>query len=458
MIKNKKLIYISLADAAKHCDYSQDYLSLRARQGKLKAVKMGRNWVTRQEWLNEYIAKFSDTPVVATAVATDTVDPMERTTVDATNVSDISADGDEPFISLQQASNLCEHSQEYLSLRARQGKLEAVKLGRNWVTKKTWVLAYVNKTNGKIATPTEEEQQIFVPEFVIGREKVEVAVSKPKQRSSLADQNLTDEIKEEIQEAQKVTKRESDKKFVFSLQPARRMLIAATCALVFISMISIGVVYRQPIGRHISKVFEGGIMAGESIGRTANNAIGDTVKNIMDTVKDTGIGYAINTKNTLDKVKDIGIGYAINIKNMLQGNRGVATTKQASGFLNKQIGIIKKGGICFYNQFAEGLSNIPSMFTYYISSDIKTLRHITKNGFGNLLTKAPEVPDFGAVGIENLQKGLKDYTTGISLVVKSQFMNISRFFSNRMSVELELVKSENQKIKNSIISFVGNEQ
>ena len=46
--------YISLKQASNFSDYSQDYLSLRARQGKLKAVKLGRNWVTKKEWLEEY--------------------------------------------------------------------------------------------------------------------------------------------------------------------------------------------------------------------------------------------------------------------------------------------------------------------------------------------------------------------------------------------------------------------
>ncbi|MEK9135087.1 MAG: hypothetical protein AAB451_02205, partial [Patescibacteria group bacterium] len=49
--------YISLQTATKFCDYTQEYLSLRARQGKLKAVKFGRNWVTKEEWLKEYLAK-----------------------------------------------------------------------------------------------------------------------------------------------------------------------------------------------------------------------------------------------------------------------------------------------------------------------------------------------------------------------------------------------------------------
>jgi len=46
--------YISLKQAGKYCPYSPDYLKLRARQGKLKAVKMGRNWFTTREWLEIY--------------------------------------------------------------------------------------------------------------------------------------------------------------------------------------------------------------------------------------------------------------------------------------------------------------------------------------------------------------------------------------------------------------------
>lgn len=47
--------YLSLADAARISPYTQEYLSLRARQGKLQALKLGRNWVTTQEWLNDYL-------------------------------------------------------------------------------------------------------------------------------------------------------------------------------------------------------------------------------------------------------------------------------------------------------------------------------------------------------------------------------------------------------------------
>ena len=52
--------YISLQDATKYCNYTQEYLSLRARQEKLKALKFGRNWVTKKEWLDDYLQKVEE--------------------------------------------------------------------------------------------------------------------------------------------------------------------------------------------------------------------------------------------------------------------------------------------------------------------------------------------------------------------------------------------------------------
>ena len=51
--KNKK--YITLAQAAKTSPYSQEYLSLLARQGKLQAKKFGRNWYITESALNDYL-------------------------------------------------------------------------------------------------------------------------------------------------------------------------------------------------------------------------------------------------------------------------------------------------------------------------------------------------------------------------------------------------------------------
>lgn len=53
------MLYISLKEATKYCNYSQDYLKLRAWQGKLKAVKIGRNWTTTKKWLQDYLTKIA---------------------------------------------------------------------------------------------------------------------------------------------------------------------------------------------------------------------------------------------------------------------------------------------------------------------------------------------------------------------------------------------------------------
>ena len=47
--------YIPLKEATTLCDYSQDYLNLLVRKGKLRALKIGRNWVTKKEWVQEYL-------------------------------------------------------------------------------------------------------------------------------------------------------------------------------------------------------------------------------------------------------------------------------------------------------------------------------------------------------------------------------------------------------------------
>lgn len=52
--------FISLHEAAKLTDYSQDYISLLCRRRKLKGEKLGRNWFTTKEWVNEYVSKISE--------------------------------------------------------------------------------------------------------------------------------------------------------------------------------------------------------------------------------------------------------------------------------------------------------------------------------------------------------------------------------------------------------------
>ena len=53
----KKDIFISLRQATKFCNYSQEYLSLLARRGKLDAIKLGRNWVTTEKAIKDYLVR-----------------------------------------------------------------------------------------------------------------------------------------------------------------------------------------------------------------------------------------------------------------------------------------------------------------------------------------------------------------------------------------------------------------
>ena len=48
--------YVSLAQASKFSPYSQEYLSLLARKGKIHARKFGRNWYTTKEAIAEYLS------------------------------------------------------------------------------------------------------------------------------------------------------------------------------------------------------------------------------------------------------------------------------------------------------------------------------------------------------------------------------------------------------------------
>lgn len=47
--------YISLAEASKDSPYSQEYLSLLARKGRIEAIKLGRNWHVKKGAIEEYI-------------------------------------------------------------------------------------------------------------------------------------------------------------------------------------------------------------------------------------------------------------------------------------------------------------------------------------------------------------------------------------------------------------------
>jgi excisionase family DNA binding protein len=48
---------ITLKQASSFCPYSADYLNLLARKGKIRAVKIGRDWLVTRPDLVDYLSK-----------------------------------------------------------------------------------------------------------------------------------------------------------------------------------------------------------------------------------------------------------------------------------------------------------------------------------------------------------------------------------------------------------------
>ena len=57
---NEKQGFINLKEASKYCNYSQEYLSLLARKGKLSAIKINKEWVTTREAIDEYVQEMNE--------------------------------------------------------------------------------------------------------------------------------------------------------------------------------------------------------------------------------------------------------------------------------------------------------------------------------------------------------------------------------------------------------------
>ena len=66
--KNSK--FISLAEAHILTGISKDYFRVCIQKGYLRGVKIGRNWTTTKEYLDEYIKKYRPEPLIeATTVS-----------------------------------------------------------------------------------------------------------------------------------------------------------------------------------------------------------------------------------------------------------------------------------------------------------------------------------------------------------------------------------------------------
>jgi hypothetical protein len=162
--------FFLLSEASKKCSYSQEYLSLLARRGELKAKKINSRWYTSELWLNEYVilhpvtrkgntkgsitddkssASFENNflnlsfrDLVASFVSKVTSLIRRYLNIKSNIYNSKVSDGDH-LISLKDAASCCSYSQEYLSLLARRGDLSASKVNGVWFTKESWLRDYV---------------------------------------------------------------------------------------------------------------------------------------------------------------------------------------------------------------------------------------------------------------------------------------------------------------------------
>jgi len=80
-----KEAYISLAEAARYTKFSQDYLSLMARTGRMPAKKFGRNWKARLRDVEDYIARMEAKAAVQTKTEPAPIKPVTPSVVRTTS-------------------------------------------------------------------------------------------------------------------------------------------------------------------------------------------------------------------------------------------------------------------------------------------------------------------------------------------------------------------------------------
>ncbi|MDO8676357.1 MAG: hypothetical protein Q7K16_01760, partial [Candidatus Azambacteria bacterium] len=115
--------YIPLSKAAEILGTSRDYVNVLVRRGKLRAIKLGRNWVTASKWLNEYRGLLGKSE-------------------------------NSSAIPLSEAGKILNTSRDYVNVLVRRKKLRAFKLGRNWFTTKRELEEYQKLARGSFLIPT----------------------------------------------------------------------------------------------------------------------------------------------------------------------------------------------------------------------------------------------------------------------------------------------------------------
>jgi len=308
--------YISLREAARYSGrYSQEYLSLRARQGKLKAIKIGRNWVTKKEWLDEYLRE------VNFGNKNTSSKKKERKKLKVL---------DDGFITLKEAARYSGYSQDYLGLRIRQGKIKAIKIARNWVTKKEWIDDYVKQVNDY------KNKYKYNPHQVSDKKEVISTISSS----------------------------------TFTFQPVpRAKLFAIVVALVFVFS-SIGLVFGYPY-------------YGPALKKVVTN-VGETVSEIAETVVFVGDSISESISDFSFKVSQSVESLSQSVSSLTEYGRAL---KQGTERVIYQTGFGFKGFTAEVSQGVNGVlinpiknlfTDIGDKFTQYVTYDIQSLRKFGK--------------------------------------------------------------------------------
>ncbi|MEK7164722.1 MAG: hypothetical protein AAB779_02120, partial [Patescibacteria group bacterium] len=98
------------------------------------------------------------------------------------------------FLSLQEAAKVSPYSADYISLRIRQGKIQATKRGGKWFTKLSWINEYVAEHGAKVDAGVAELQngRIEVKENIVPVENAKIQITNAKANPKFKIQNPFD--------------------------------------------------------------------------------------------------------------------------------------------------------------------------------------------------------------------------------------------------------------------------
>ncbi|MEK7125559.1 MAG: hypothetical protein AAB880_01445, partial [Patescibacteria group bacterium] len=221
--------YIPLSEIANLTPYKADYLALLAGRGRLKAVQKDGVWYSTMEWVNEYVVWLNNqmetmqasfelrvpsykteesklaSVMLEGAPATDSI--HLKTKMDAIVPQDAGLQNDvkpqlsrnpeletHNFLSLQEAAKVSPYSADYISLRIRQGKIQATKRGGKWFTKLSWINEYVAEHGAKVDAGVAELQngRIEVKENIVPVENAKIQITNAKANPKFKIQNPFD--------------------------------------------------------------------------------------------------------------------------------------------------------------------------------------------------------------------------------------------------------------------------